>query len=505
MDRRAFARLFAAGGTTALLGHPFVRELAAAPPAPHLRATGDVDWDAVRSHFLLPAELAVLNAANLCPAPRPVIEAQQADTDRLDRNPVPSFRNEMHGVKSGTRELLARYLRADPEEILVVRNTSEANNWVSNGLDLGPGDEVVIFADNHPSNNLAWKAKGRRFGYTVREVPWLDPHPGAEGYLEAFERALTPRTRVLAFTHLTNTSGDIFPAAAICRMARERGVLTLVDGAQSFGLLDVDLSEMRPDFYSGSAHKWPCGPKEVGVLYVNREVQDRFWPSMYSAYTGETEFAGSHEGLGQRDEPAIRAFARELEFLLSIGRPEIEARSRALADAAVEGLGRLPGVRIWTPAEAASRAAVVTFHAEGLDRRGPCGPSRRTGSSRRPVEARTVPGSVSPRTSTTRSTTWSGPWRPSGGTSARGSEGRVRRTRGTAGHPAARFLDPPPPACFQRTWAGFLLRLDLRLIFGMFGFCSVQSTVLLRAPTPPPPFANAVPSRHGFAPLQHAW
>lgn len=369
LDRRAFARLFALGGTTALLSHPLVRELAASPlPSPY-RAGGAVDWDAVRSHFLFPDELSVLNAANLCPSPRPVIESVLEDTDRLDRAPVPSFRNEMHGVKRPTRELLARYLRADPGEILITRNTSEANNWVSNGLDLGPGDEVVIFSDNHPSNNLAWKAKAERFGYTVREVPQVSPHPGPDHYLDAFEGAMTSRTRVLSFTHLTNTSGDLFPAAELCRMARDRGVLTLVDGAQSFGLLDVDLSVMQPDFYSGSAHKWPCGPKEAGVLFVSRRVQDRFWPSMYSAYTGETELASTHEGMGQRDEPAIRAFGRELEFLLGIGRAEIEARSRALADAAMEELGRMDGVRLWTSTDPSLRAAVVTFEPEGLDPR----------------------------------------------------------------------------------------------------------------------------------------
>jgi len=367
LDRRAFARLFAFGGSAALLAHPAVRELAAMPVSPPRRPGGAVDWSAVRGHFLLPEELAVLNAANLCPSPREVIESVAKDTDGLDRWPVPTFRDEMHGVKRGTRELLADYLRATPEEILVTRNTSEGNNWVSSGLDLGPGDEVVVFSDNHPSNNLAWKAKAERFGYAVREVPHVDPHPGEGFYVDAFARALTPRTKVLAFTHLTNTSGDLFPAAELCRVARERGVLTLVDGAQSFGLLDVDLSAMQPDFYTGSAHKWPCGPKEVGVLYVNRRVQDRFWPSLYSAYTGETDFARTHEGLGQRDEPAIRGFARELEFLLSLGRAEIEARSRALADAAVEGLAELDGVHVWTPSDPSLRAAVVTFQPGGLD------------------------------------------------------------------------------------------------------------------------------------------
>src|SRR4029453_15886443 len=100
-------------------------------------------------------------------------------------------------------------------------------------------------------------------------------HPSYNPYVQAFAKAITPRTKLISFTHQTSTVGDLFPAKEICRVARERGVLTLVDGAQSFGLMDVDLSDIQPDFYSGSAHKWPCGPKENGVLYINKSAQTK--------------------------------------------------------------------------------------------------------------------------------------------------------------------------------------------------------------------------------------
>lgn len=371
MDRREFARLFALGGSAALLGHPTLAGVTPRPlSAAELGGQGRApDWARVREQFLMPPDLSVLNAANLCPSPRPVLQAMYDHTERLDAEPVPTFRSEMHGVKAETRRLLARHLRVSPDDILITRNTSEANNWVSNGLDLGEGDEVLIFADNHPSNNEAWKEKGKRFGYSVREVEPVSPHPGPGYYLDAFRSAITPRTRVLAFTHLTNTVGDLFPATDLCRMAEEHGVLTLVDGAQTLGLLDVDLSEMRPDFFTGSAHKWPCGPKETGVLYVNRGVQDRFWPSMYSAYIGETGLSVTHEGMGQRDEPAIAAFGTGLEFLAGIGQGEIEARSHALATAVIEELGRVDGVHIWTSPVPERRSAVVTFVPGELDPR----------------------------------------------------------------------------------------------------------------------------------------
>ena len=149
----------------------------------------------------MPPELTVLNAANLCPSPASVLAIVYDYTRRLDSKPVPSYRATMLEVKENTREQLAKYLRVTPEEILITRNTSESNNWVSNGLDLRADDEVVIFSDNHPSNNEAWKERGKRFGSTVNEVPPLNPHPGFDYYLEEFEKALTPRTRVLAFTH----------------------------------------------------------------------------------------------------------------------------------------------------------------------------------------------------------------------------------------------------------------------------------------------------------------
>jgi selenocysteine lyase/cysteine desulfurase len=361
LSRRDFTRLFAIGGSAALFAHPEFAGAAPGPMPPPGAPATDAFWDSVREQFVMPPQLAVINAANLCPSARPVLEAMYGSTKDIDQDPSPSNRAKLYPAKEETRRRLAAFLRVTPEEIVITRNTSESNNLVSSGLDLKAGDEVVIFHDNHPSNNLAWKEKAKRFGYTVTELPNPNPHPGAEYYVEAVTKAISSKTKVLAFTHLTSTVGDPMPAAEMCRIARERGVLTLLDGAQSFGLLDVDLSVIQPDFYTGSAHKWPCGPKEAGVLFVSRRAQERLWPSIYSAYTGAVGLSKTFEGFGQRDDAAIVAFGETIAFHEKVGRANIEKRSRELTQALIAGLRGIDGVTLWTHPAPERSVAVVSF------------------------------------------------------------------------------------------------------------------------------------------------
>jgi len=369
VSRRHFARLFALGGSAALFADPVWARQSPPPPslAPGGASAGEAFWTSVREQFVMPPDLAVMNAANLCPASRPVLETLTRESRSVDADPSPNNRARLMPEKESTRKALAEFLRATPDEIIITRNTSESNNLVSSGLDLKPGDEVVVHADNHPSNLNAWREKARRFGFTVVTVAQKNPHPGMQYYVDAFARAITPRTKVIAFTHLSSTVGDLMPARELCELARQRGVMSLVDGAQSFGLLDVNLAEIQPDFYSGSAHKWPCGARECGVLFVDRRAQDRLWPSVYSAYPGAVGFSKTFEGFGQRDEATMIAFREALAFQTKIGRPAIEARARALTTQLMGGLAKLPGVKVWTSSDPALRAAVVSFVPGSLD------------------------------------------------------------------------------------------------------------------------------------------
>ncbi len=369
VSRRDFGRLLALGGAAPFLTPDFVwPRPSPLPPTPAVAAVTDERfWQTVRDQFVMPSDLAMVNAANLCPSSAPVLETLYRNTRDIDQDPSFDNRVKMGEGRENTRKLLAEFLRVTPEEIVITRNTSESNNLVSSGVDLKAGDEVLIFQDNHPSNSTAWKEKAKRFGFTVRTIPQANPHPGMDAYVDAVTKAIGPNTKVLAFTHLTSTVGDLFPAKALCRIARERGVLTLVDGAQSFGLLDVDLTDIQPDFYSGSAHKWPCGPKENGVLYINKSAHTKIWASIYSAYPGGVGISKTFESFGQRDEPAMIAFGEALKFQTKIGRPAIEARARALTQTLVEGLRKIDGVKIWTSPDPARSAAIVSFQPGSLE------------------------------------------------------------------------------------------------------------------------------------------
>ncbi len=372
-SRRRFTRLVAGSAVAGLTLRGWPAAAAAAREtrrqAVPFSPSSESSWESVRDQFVMPRELACLNAANLCPSPRPVIDVLERTTREVDRDPSPQSRRKLAEGKERTRALLAEFVGAAPEEIVLTRNTSEANNLVSSGLDFEPGDEVVICSDNHPSNHRAWTEKAARHGFAVKVVPQPNPHPGADYYVEAFLKASTPRTKLWAFTHVTNTVGDLLPVADLCRAARARGILTLVDGAQSLGVLALDLSAMGCDFFTGSGHKWPCGPRETGLLFVRTEAQARLHPTVISLYAGAVGASRALEAYGQRDEAAIVAFGEAVRFQRQVGREAIERRARELTQALVEGLRRIDGVTLWTHPDPARSAAVVSFRPGSVDAR----------------------------------------------------------------------------------------------------------------------------------------
>ena len=357
-SRRAFL-LRAAGGAAAL---PVATALARVSSLPGDAGAGEGYWRVVRAQFAFPEEKVPLNAANLCPSPRSVAERVAELTRDIDLDCSFPAREKFGRLLEESRAKVARYLGAQRDEVALVRNTSEANNTINNGLPLKPGDEVVLWEENHPTNNVAWDVRAARFGIVVRRVATPARPEGVEPLVKAFTGAFGARTRVLALTHVSNLSGVRLPVKELCAAARARGIYVHVDGAQTAGALQVDLADMGCDSYAASAHKWLCGPKEAGILYVRGERVGEIWPSVVAPGWGhrvEPEVRGARkfESLGQRDDACLAAVGTTIDFHDLVGPARVEARVMELAAALKHGL-RSAGLSLVTPGDPALSAGV---------------------------------------------------------------------------------------------------------------------------------------------------
>src|SRR6516164_4399839 len=192
-------------------------------------------WQLIRRQFPLEDGLIYLNAANVCPASRPVLDRYAALLRDFQADPSFQNREKYRPLRESVRTKVARLLGVAADEVAITRNTSEGSNLVVRGIDLKPGDEVVITDHNHPSNNDSWKLRARREGLVVKSVPVRVPARSADDLIAGIERAITPRTRVIAITHLTSTTGIRYPIKPIAELARRRDIFLHVDGAQTFG------------------------------------------------------------------------------------------------------------------------------------------------------------------------------------------------------------------------------------------------------------------------------
>jgi isopenicillin-N epimerase len=363
-DRRRFLRIIGLG-TAGAAALPLLPEsVAATPSLPALPAPREeAYWKLVRAQFPLRAGIRPMNAANLCPTPRSVLD--RVTEAMADVEADVSFQNraKYDTLREKVRERLGAYLGVTTDEIAIVRNTSEANNIIVGGMPLTAGDEVVLHSENHPTNLVSWDVRAARYGFTVRRVT-ITPEMTADAIVAAFRAVLTPRTKVLSFTDISNASGVRLPSRALCALARGQGIHAHVDGAQSFGVMRMNLRELGCDSYSASAHKWFMGPKEAGVLFVRADRAPSIWPAVVgigwgNAAQSELKGARRFDTLGQRNDATIAGLDATLDFHETIGPAAIEARVLELAAALKDGLRRINGAQIITPAAPESSGGVV--------------------------------------------------------------------------------------------------------------------------------------------------
>ena len=327
----------------------------------------DVLWHLVKRQFPLDEGLIYLNAANVCPASRPVLDRYVALLRDFQANPSFQNRDKYHSLRESVRSKVATLLGAATNEVAITRNTSEGTNLIVKGIPLKPGDEVVTTDHNHPSNKESWMLRARRESLVVKSVPVRVPARSADDLIAGIETAITPRTRVIAITHLTSTTGIRYPIRPIAELARKYDIFLHVDGAQTFGASVVNVKDLGCDSYSASAHKWPMGPLEAGVLFVRSERIGQLWPSIVSAgWSDALDGARKFEAVGQQDDPRVAALEAAVDLLNLIGMRGIEDRIRGLASRAKVALAAMANVELKTNLEPELSGGVVKFRLKDL-------------------------------------------------------------------------------------------------------------------------------------------
>jgi isopenicillin-N epimerase len=306
-------------------------------------ATNEAYWSLVKRQFPLEDGLLYFNAANVCPASRAVLDRHSQFERDFQADPAFQNREKYAPIRTSARNKMAKLLNVRPEEIAFTRNTSESNCTLVQGLNLKPGDEVLLPDHNHQSNQISWQMRAKREGFTVKALPTPSPAPSKDALIGMFEKAITPKTRVLSFTHVTNVHGLRFPAKEIAELGRRRGLWVHLDGAQSLGAMNVDLKDIGCDSYSASTHKWLMGPLEAGVLYVRSERIGEVWPAIVTAgWSDKVTDARKLEVYGQQDDPRYAGLDAALDFTNLIGIHNIEARVRWLATYMKEQMKQIP-------------------------------------------------------------------------------------------------------------------------------------------------------------------
>ncbi len=277
-------------------------------------------------------------------------------------------------VRLATR--FAAFLGCDADELMFTRGAGEALSTVAFGLDLNAGDEVLMSSREHPAAVAPWLILARRRGIVVKQVDLPAPLTGPEQALGLFAGAVSERTKVMVFSHVQYADGALLPVADLCQFARQRNIITVVDGAQAMGMLDFQIRDLGCDFYATCFHKWLGGSHGTGGLYVRREMLDRVWSIEPGGLDASPPIITPTQSLGHEHVPAtlhklgnivphlwpaLRGSESALEFQQQIGRSKIEARVRELAIYARLRLQQLANAEILTPARPGLWAGILTL------------------------------------------------------------------------------------------------------------------------------------------------
>ena len=338
-SRRGFLRTLAAAGAAAPLltrAERLEGSLAATSAGAPFRADDPTSVARLRAQYMLSDDLVYLNHASIGTVPEAVHRAHVGYLELCEHHPsLYVWGSVWREVTEQTRATAASLLKCRADDLAITHNTTEGINVLAHGLPIGAGDEVLFSSLNHPGASVAWRGLATRRGYSVRSFDFpleRAPELSVDEVVQIHVDALAPETRVLVLPHVDNMIGLNHPLPEIARAVRGRGVeFVVVDGAQSAGMVPVDLSAAGVDAYAVSPHKWIQSPKGLGLLWVAPGVRDVV-PRMWFRTPGERieESARKYEDYSTRAWPAVVALGDALDFQASIGEAEKRRRYAAL-------------------------------------------------------------------------------------------------------------------------------------------------------------------------------
>ena len=322
-------------------------------------------WAELRKQFLIPADEIYLNNGTVGSSPAPVLRAifdSYTSSEQLDESDPEDYPIWGYAAWNQFRDPLAAFVGCNRDEIALLRNATEANSYIANGIDMKAGDEVLMTDQEHPGGEQPWQLKAKRYDIVVRKVTLPRPVKDSAQVLNLFSDAITPRTRVIFFSHVTTVTGVVLPAKELCALARSKGILSAVDGAHVTGMMRLNLHDLGCDLYSSSPHKWLQATKGSGYLYVRDEVIDSMWSTVVTEGWDDRKIrAERFQRIGSSNVPALAGLRASVQLANQIGMERIESRHRELGNYMLAGMMKR-GAESWTSPDPALRCSIVTVN-----------------------------------------------------------------------------------------------------------------------------------------------
>ncbi len=328
-------------------------------------ATDEDYWSIIQQSYTTSPALINLNNGGVSPSPRIVQEAVERFNKMTNEGPSYYMWRILDQGREPLRYKLAELAGADPEEIAINRNATEALNTVIFGLNLKAGDEVIGTKQDYPNMINAWRQRAEREGIVYKQINFQFPIENDEEIVAGFEKAITPKTKIIHITHIINWIGQILPVKKITAMAKKHGIETIVDGAHSFGLLDYKIPALGCDYFGTSLHKFLSAPIGSGMLWIKKENIEKIWPLVCNDKPKSADIR-KFETIGTRSFPIEQGIGEAVNFQNGIGSKRKEERIRYLKNYWASRVQNIPKVKIHTSFKDEYACAICGVSIDGM-------------------------------------------------------------------------------------------------------------------------------------------